>query len=119
MTRKNAVFMHENSPLTSAPSTFDLTLYLIGEELKSQKFFDTLSQAGIEDVYYKPRLGKAILMTMEMDDGKDETFEFYYLAIEKVLKKIDKDRETITKQAIKVYDELTMEKERRKSVSSS
>lgn len=111
--------MHENFPLTPFSPTSDLTLYLIREELKSQKFFDTLSNVGIEDVYYKPRLGKAILMTMEMDDGRDETFEFYYSVIEKVLKKIDMDLETITKQATKVYDELTMEKERRKSVSSS
>jgi hypothetical protein len=107
--------MHENSALPPAPSTFDLTFYLICEELKTQKFFDTLSEAGIDDVYYKPRLGKAILMTMEMDDGRDETFEFYYSVIEKVLKKMD--METVTKQAVKVYKELTMEKERRKSVS--
>lgn len=106
-------------PLTKLPSTLDLTLFLIREELKSQKFFDTLSEAGIEDVYYQPRLGKAILMNMGMDDGRDETFEFYYSVIQKRSKKIDMGRETITKQAIKVYDELTMEKERRKRVSSS
>jgi hypothetical protein len=81
----------------------DLTLYLIREELKSQKFFDTLSKAGIDDVYYKPRLGKAILMTMEMDDGKDETFEFYYALIEKRAKKIEMDVEIIKQHAAAVF----------------
>jgi hypothetical protein len=55
-------------------------------------------------------------MNMGMDDGRDETFEFYYSVIEKRAKKIDVDKKIITKQAIKVYHELVMEKERRKSL---
>jgi hypothetical protein len=93
----------------------DLTLYLIREELKSHKFFDTLSKAGIDDVYYKPRLGKAILMTMEMDDGKDETFELYYALIEKRAKKIDMDVEIIKQHAAAVFLELLIEKRRRQN----
>jgi hypothetical protein len=103
-------------PLTTLPPTHDLTLYLICEELKSQKFFNILSQAGIEDVYYKPRLGKAILMTMEMDDGKDETFELYYALIEKRVTKIEMDAEIIKRQAAAVFLELLIEKRRRQNL---
>jgi hypothetical protein len=94
----------------------ELTLYLIREELKSQKFFDTLSKAGIDDVYYKPRLGKAILMTMEMDDGKDNTFEFYYALIEKRAKKIEMDLEIIKQHATALFLELLIEKRRRQNL---
>ena len=106
--------MHKKFTSLTHPS--DLTLYLIREELKSQKFFDTLSEVGIEDVYYKPRLGKAILMTMEMDDGKDETFEFYYALIEKRTKKIEMNAEIISRQAVGVFIELFIEKRRRQNL---
>jgi L-asparaginase II len=103
-------------PLNSLPPTVDLTLYLIREELKSQRFFNILSKAGIEDVYYKPRLGKAILMTMEMDDGKDETFELYYALIEKRVTKIEMDAEIIKTQAAAVFLELLIEKRKRQNL---
>lgn len=95
-----------STPLTKLPPAIDLTLYLIREELKIQKFFRGLHKAGIEDVHLKPYLGKAILMTMGMDDGKDETFRFYYKVIEKRSKKIGEDREMMMKQVMKVYEEL-------------
>jgi hypothetical protein len=91
-------FYEPNHPLTKLPANIDLTLYLIREELKSQKFFLALHKAGIDDIYYQPRLGKAILMNM--DDGKRA-------------KKIKPDRDNITKQAFKVYHELVAEKKRR------
>jgi hypothetical protein len=94
-------------PLVKLPPATDLTLYLIREELKSQKFFHTLSKAGIDDIYYQPHLGKAILMNLGMDDGRDETFDFYY----KVM-----DSQSVSKQALKVYHELISEKERRKGL---
>jgi hypothetical protein len=102
-----------NHPLTKLPANIELTLYLIREELKSQKFFLALHKAGIDDIYYQPRLGKAILMNMGMDDGKDETFQFYHTLIEKRAKKIKPDRDCITKQAFKVYHKLVAEKKRR------
>lgn len=93
-------------PLTKLPATTDLILYLIREELKIQKFFRSLHKAGIDNVHLQPSLGKAILMCMGLDDGKDETFEFYYRVVEKRCKKIGEDRETIMKQVLKVYEEL-------------
>ena|SRR5687767_6656312 len=102
-------------PLTKLPPSIDLTLYLIREELKCQKFFNGLAEAGIEDCYYQPRLGKVILANMGMDDGKDETFEFFYNLVEKRSKKIAMDVESITKQAFRVYNELLAEKKRKGS----
>jgi hypothetical protein len=103
-------------PLVKLPPTTDLTLYLIREELKSQKFFRALSKAGIDDIYYQPHLGKAILMNLGMDDGRDETFDFYYKVIGKRSKKISMDNQSVIKQALKVYHELISERERRKGL---
>jgi hypothetical protein len=50
---------------------------------------------------------------MGMDDGKDETFQFYHTLIEKRAKKIKPDRDYITKQAFRVYYELVAEKKGR------
>jgi hypothetical protein len=96
----------ESSPLTALPPATDLILYLIREELKSQKFFRILQKAGIDDIYLQPHMGKAILMCMGLDDGKDKTFDFYYRLIKKRSKKIGMDKESIMKQAVKVYEEL-------------
>jgi hypothetical protein len=103
-------------PLVKLPPSIDVALYLIREELKSQKFFHALSKAGIDDIYYQPHLGRAILMNLGMDDGRDETFQFYYRVIEKRRKKIGMDNESIVKQAFKVYNELISEKGRRKGL---
>lgn len=50
------------------PHKTDLTLYLIREELKSEKFFNGLHKIGIEECPYQPRLGKAVLATIGLDD---------------------------------------------------
>jgi hypothetical protein len=101
-------------PLVKLPTSIDLTLYLIREELKSQKLFNCLQEVGMDDCYYKVQLGRAILTTLEMDDGSDEIFEFYYRLIEKRSRKIKAHNDSLMKQAMKVYSELTEEKRRRK-----
>lgn len=106
-------------PFVKLPSSVDLTLFLIREELKSQKFFNGIQQLGISDCYYQPHLGKAILAQLNMDDGSDEIYEFYYKLIDKRSKKIDEDYDSVMKQTMKVYVALMGEKKRRRDGSSS
>jgi hypothetical protein len=103
-----------NYPLVKLPPSIDLTLFLIREELKSQKFFNGLQKVGLHDCYYQAHLVKAILYHVGLDDGTDATFEFYYKLIEKRSKKIEANNDSVMKQAFKVYMELMMEKRRRK-----
>lgn len=100
-------------PLCKLPQKIDLTLFLIREELKSQKFFDGLHNAGIDDCYFQAHLGKVILGNIGLDSGSDDVSNFYYKLIEKRSKKIQADSESIMKQALKVYVELMAEKKRR------
>ena len=84
----------------------DLSLYLIREELKIRKFFNTLREIGIEDCYYQPDLGTLILKSLGIDDGKDETFYHYSDLMDQHAKKITADARSIKKQAMKVYKAL-------------
>lgn len=101
-------------PLVKLPQAIDEILYMIREDLKSQKYFNTVSS--VTDGYcpYQPHLGKLILIKMKLDDGSDEIFDFYYKLVEKRSKKIGSDNNSIMKQVMKVYLELVMEKELRK-----
>jgi hypothetical protein len=103
-----------STPYCKLPPKIDLTLFLIREELKSQKLFNGLHKAGIDDCYFQTRLGKAILANIGLDDESDEVSEFYYKLIEKRSKKIEADSESTMTQAFKVYVELVTEKKRRK-----
>ena len=85
----------------------ELVLALIKEELKSQKFFSILNQAGIEDCYYQPNLSKLILSLLDMDDGKDETLEFYWEIISKAIEKVGANDESVTRQVLNIYASLT------------
>ncbi len=105
---------HLKLPFVKLPADIDLALYLIREELKSQKFFDGLHKIGISECCYQVRLGKVILAQMGLDDGSDETFNFYYRLIEKRSKKIEADSDSVMKQALKVYAKLLIEKKKRK-----
>jgi hypothetical protein len=105
---------HHNSnlPMVKLPPDIDVTLFLIREELKCQRFFNALHEAGVDDCYYQPRLGKLILAKVGLDNGMDSTNEFYYKIIEKRSKKIETDNNSVMKQAFKVYIELMIEKKR-------
>jgi len=88
----------------------DFILYLIKEELKIRKFFNTLRQVGLEDCYYQPDLSFLILKSLGLNDGKDETFYHYSELMDACSKKIKTDHESLAKQARRVYRQLVGKK---------
>ena len=100
------------NPLVKLPSNMDLVLYLIREELKSRKFFNTLRKAGLHDCVYQPNLDSLILTQVGLDGDTGETFHFYNTLMEKRSRKLTEDPEHITRQAMKVYTALLEQKER-------
>ena len=103
-------------PLVKLPSGTQVTLYLIKEELKSRKFFNTLQEMGLDDCYFQPHLDELILRSLDMDDDSDKTFDAYYEIIERRSKKIDADNDSIMKQALKTYVELKRLKKELKGI---
>ena len=70
-------------PLIKLPQKIDYCLYLIKEELKSRRFFEGLHKVGVDDIYFQPHLDKLILKSVGLDDGTDETSEFYFKIMER------------------------------------
>lgn len=93
-------------PLVKMPEKVDMALFLIREELKIRKLFSTLNEIGLSDCCYEPNLDNLILKLLDLNDGKDETFEVYCEIIDRRSRKINDDREKLMKQALKVYKEL-------------
>lgn len=106
-------------PMIKLSDSLDLTLYLIREDLKSQKLFSIIDQLNMGDCPYQSHLAKPILSQLNLDDGSDEIFQFYFRLIEKHSRKLQGDTRSLMKQTMKVYVELMSEKRRRKSGSGS
>jgi hypothetical protein len=104
-------------PLIKLPPKIDYCLFLIKEELKSRCFFKGLHQVGIDDIYFQPHLDVVILKSVGLDDGTDQTTEFYFEIMERRSRKIKADNDSIVTQALKVYIELLLEKKRRKKIT--
>jgi hypothetical protein len=69
---------------------------------------------GLDDVYLQPDLDRLILRIVGLDDGTDETSEFYFEIMERRSREIESDNDSIMTQALKAYMELTFERKRRK-----
>jgi hypothetical protein len=85
----------------------NLTLFLIGEELKSRRFFHTLLQLGLDDSYYQPHLDEAILAFTGLTDESDATLDFYYAVMEEHARKIGTDKQSVGREALGAYTRLT------------
>lgn len=96
-------------PIVKLPEDMQFSLYLIKEELKCRKMFRALHKIGLDDCYFQPHLDSAILISMGLNDGTDETFNFYNAIIERRSRKIKADPESITRQALKCYNEIMSE----------
>lgn len=106
--------MSYHLPLTRLPKKIDYCLFLIKEELKSRHFFNGLHSIGIEDVWLRPNLDSLILKFIGLDDGCDNTFKFYTDLMDRRSRKINESYELLMTQALKVYMELSAEKQRRR-----
>jgi hypothetical protein len=85
-------------------------LFLIGEELKSRKFFSTLQDLGLDDSWYQPHLDEAILTCLDLNDNTNEIFDYYYATMNEHAALIDKSAASIEEQARVVYVKLVLRK---------
>ncbi|NBW38953.1 MAG: hypothetical protein EBR30_28840 [Cytophagia bacterium] len=85
-------------------------LFLIGEELKSRKFFSTLQDLGLDDSWYQPHLDEAILTCLDLNDNTNEIFDYYYAIMNEHAALIDKSPASIEEQARVVYVKLVLRK---------
>lgn len=103
----------DNTLSAQTLSNEQLVLLLIGEELKSRKFFNTLQELGLDNSQYQPNLDDAILSCIGLSDNSNETLDFYYATMEKHASRIEGNRQSIETEAVKVYQVLMEEKNRK------
>ena len=98
----------KNTPLSANEP---MLLLLIAEELKSRKFFNTLQQLGLDDSYYQPHLDEAIMQSLGL--GNDNaTLDFYFSVMETHAQQLDKERESVEREARVVYTTLVEKKKK-------
>lgn len=102
--------LKNNPSETSMPTNEEHILFLIAEELKSRKFFNTLQELGLDDSWYQPHLDEAILTCLGLNDNTNETFDYYYTIMNEHAALIDKSTASVEEQARVVYVKLFLRK---------
>jgi len=106
-----------NVQLLKFPSEIEFTIYLIKEDLRSSKFFNTLASVGFEDNPYRSDFSTMVLASIGFEDRSDALYELYYNLLNKYAKKVESDNKKIIKVAFNLYVDLIIEK--RKAINDS
>ena len=91
------------------PDKIELCVYLIREELKSWKFFNSLRALGLDDNFYQTDLCEAILKLSGLPPESDETLDFYCHLMDRHSSMANPTDEDVTHHARLVH-ELLLEK---------
>lgn len=88
------------------PANDQLLLALIGEELKSSKFFSTLRELGLDDVFFQTNLGSLILSKAGFDEESNHALDAYYELLERHSANMESNNESVRECAFRFYLEL-------------
>lgn len=99
-------------PLVKLPSDMELVLFLIREDLKSAKFFDTLEKVDLSGCFYQSHFHTVILAYMGFAEISDEVFSFYTDLIDEYSERVEEDNALLTDLAVEVYEKILAEKRR-------
>ncbi|HTJ48813.1 MAG TPA: hypothetical protein VL443_05100 [Cyclobacteriaceae bacterium] len=102
-----------NVQLLKLPSDIEFVLFLIKEELKSNRLLNSLTKIGFDDSHHRSDFSTMILATLGFEERTDELYEFYFRLLDDYCKKIEADNKKIVKAAFNLYVDLTIEKRKR------
>jgi len=88
------------------PAKFKLILLLLGEELKSCKFFSTLRQLGLEDTFYQTDLSACILNHLGLDAEQHEVLDRYFQLLAHYSKQVETTTDSVQECAFRFYMDL-------------
>lgn len=92
--------------LKPLPTTEELMLRLIGEDLKSYRFFDVLRSLGLEDDFYQAELGHLILNYARLSPENDAVTDLYYGLLSIHSLRLLPTRESLAAEAKIIYVSL-------------
>lgn len=106
-------------PHVRLPKKIDQLLYILSQDLKNNKVFDDLANVGFDDSQ-----GRSDFTFMILDiifkEATDELANVYLTLLIKHTKKLkDMRRSSLTKQALKFYIDLIVEKKKRSAIKKS
>lgn len=102
-----------NVRLVKLPASIDLILFLIQEDLKTTRLFNSLSDVGLSDSFYQSHFATVVLASVGFRERPDDLYEFYLALIDRRSKKIKPNHDSVVRQAFKVYIELMIERKNR------
>ncbi|HLZ15965.1 MAG TPA: hypothetical protein VKQ08_02950 [Cyclobacteriaceae bacterium] len=101
------------SRLVRLPASIEFTLFLIQEDLKSNRLFSGLRKAGLDSSYYRPDFSAVVLESAGFAERPDDLFDFYFDLLDKSSEKAEESYEKIGKLAFNIYVDLVIEKRKR------
>jgi len=93
--------------LSQEPSAEKVIVYLIREELKSRKFFETLRELGLDDAFYQADLLELIMVGLGLIPDSTEHYAFCYDLISKHSAHVVQDADELLDEAKRVYTILS------------
>lgn len=87
-----------------------ILVFLIVEDLKSQRVASALSLLGCDECYLRPNLSKLVLVQAGFGDQPEAICDFYFRLLEKHGSNMQANYRSIVEQAVLVYKELMSEK---------
>lgn len=99
------------------PEDARILVFLIAEDLKTQRVFSALSQLGCDDSYLRSSLNRVVLAFAGFEEQPEAIYDFYFRLLEHSEKQMDANYDSILKQALIVYGDLMLEKKRLASAS--
>ena len=98
-------------PFIKLPKNVEMALFLIGEELKTRKFFNGLRNLGLDDCSYEHHFNSPIAHYMGLEDHSDTMYSRIDDLLEKHAEKVDADdSESVMKQVLRAYVDLVIER---------
>src|SRR5688572_28379470 len=91
-----------NQGKVKVPKEIEVSIFLIRHELKLRMIYQALESIGSVDCYFESHLDRLIMASLQMWDGKDETYEVYFALMDKWTKDINSDPDVITRRALKI-----------------
>src|SRR5690349_14553326 len=88
------------------PKKVQVVLIMIGEELKSCKFFTALRELGLDDAFYQTDLSTYILTQAGFDAESDAVLGRYFRLLSKHSEQLDTKPESVRECAFRFYMEL-------------
>ncbi|WP_333820809.1 hypothetical protein [Ohtaekwangia sp.] len=100
-------FSELNIALIKLPSSIQTIIFLLKEDIKNQKLFNSLREIGLEDSPYQSDLCSVILPAIGLDSDNDETISLYIALLKKYSAASEPTVTSFTEQAFHLYAELS------------